>query len=123
MKSLIDIYSTENEEKASVVERWNRTMKEKIFKYFSPNNTREYIDVLDEMVKNYNETVHSTIKMTPVEASKEKNENKVWLINLCSIPKAGRDPKYSVGDKVRITKKRLRLKKDTHRDGLRKCLP
>ena len=37
VKSLIDIYSTENEEKASVVERWNRTMKEKMFKYFSAN--------------------------------------------------------------------------------------
>ena len=55
VKSLIDIYSTENEEKASVVERWNRTLKEKMFKYFSANNTRKYIDVLDEMVKNYNE--------------------------------------------------------------------
>ena len=122
MKSLIDIYSTENEEKASVVERWNRTMKEKMFKYFSANNTRKYIDVLDEMVNNYNETVHSSIKMTLIEASKEKNENKVWL-NLYSIPKEGKDPKLSVGDKVRITKKRLRLKRDTHRDGPRKYLP
>ena len=104
MKSLIDIYSTENEEKASVVERWNRTMKENMFKYFSANNTREYIDVLDEMVNNYNETVNSSTKMTPIEAGKQKNE-KVWL-NLYSIPKGGRDPKYSAGDKVRITKKK-----------------
>ena len=110
MKSLIDIYSTENEEKASVVERWNRTMKEKMFKYFSANNTRKYIDVLDEMVKSYNETVHSSIKMTPIEASKEMNENKVWL-NLYSIPKEGKDPKYSVGDKVRITKKKTTFEK------------
>ena len=51
VKSLIDIYSTENEEKSSVVERWNRTMKEKLFKYFSANNTRKYIDVLDQMIK------------------------------------------------------------------------
>ena len=110
VKSLIDIYSTENEEKASVVERWNRTMKEKMFKYFSANNTRKYIDVLDEMVKSYNETVHSSIKMTPIEASKEMNENKVWL-NLYSIPKEGKDPKYSVGDKVRITKKKTTFEK------------
>ena len=110
VKSLIDIYSTENEEKASVVERWNRTMKEKMFKYFSANNTRKYIDVLDEMVKNYNETVHSSIKMTPIEASKEKNENKTWL-NLYSIPKEGKEPKYSVGNKVRITKKKTTFEK------------
>ena len=110
VKSLIDIYSTENEEKASVVERWNRTMKEKMYKYFSANNTRKYIDVLDKMVKSYNETIHSSTKMTPVEASKEKNENKVWL-NLYSIPKPGKDPKFSVGDKVRITKKKETFEK------------
>ena len=65
MKSLIYIYSTENEEKASVVERWNRTMIENMFKYFSANNTRKYIDVLDEMVKSYNETVHSSTVDSP----------------------------------------------------------
>ena len=109
MKSLIDIYSTETEDKSSVVERWNRTM---IFflKYFSANNTRKYINVLDDMVKNYNLAVHSSTKMTPIEASKEKNENKVWL-NLYSIPKAGKDPKYSVGYKIRITKKKATFEK------------
>ncbi|XP_065645292.1 uncharacterized protein LOC136075783 [Hydra vulgaris] len=70
VKSLgIDIYSTENEEKSSVVERWNRTMKEKMFKYCSANSTRRYIDILDELVNNYNNTKHSSIKMTPVEAN------------------------------------------------------
>ena len=71
VKSLLEskscsLYSTENEEKSSVVERWNRTMKEKMFKYFSANSTRRYIDVLDDMVKKYNSTWHSSIKMTPV---------------------------------------------------------
>lgn len=105
VQSLVELYSTENEEKSSVVERWNRTMKEKMFKYFSANSTRIYIDVLDEMVKNYNETVHSSIKMTPIEASKKENENRTWY-NLYSTPIAGQEPKYSVGDKVRITKKK-----------------
>ena len=59
--------------------------------------------------------------MTPIEASKEKNESKVWL-NLYSIPKAGREPKCSVGDIVRISKKKLRLKKGTRRDGRKKYL-
>ena len=85
-------------------------MKEKMFKYLSANNTRKYIGVLDEMVKNYNETVHSSTKMTPIEASKEKNENKVWLI-LYSTPKAGREPKFSVGNKVRISKKKTTFEK------------
>jgi len=67
----VELYSTENEEKSSVVERWNRTMKEKMFKYFTANNTNKYIDVLDDFVERYNNTRHSSIKMTPVEASKK----------------------------------------------------
>ena len=69
MKKLIDLYTTVNEEKSSVVERWNKTMKERMFKYFTANNTRRYIDILDRLVQNYNNTIHSSIKMTPVQAS------------------------------------------------------
>ena len=58
-------------------------MKEKMFKYFSANNTKKYIDILDEMVNNYNNTKHSSIKMTPVEASDEKNKNRVWMNFYC----------------------------------------
>ena len=75
----VELYSTENEEKSCVVERWNRTMKEKMFKYFSANSTRKYINVLDEMVNDYNSTRHSSIKMTPVAASDKKNESVVWM--------------------------------------------
>ena len=50
VQQLVELYSTENEEKSSVVERWNRTMKEKMFKYFSANSTRKYTDILDEFV-------------------------------------------------------------------------
>ena len=46
VRKLITIYPTENGEKSSVIERWNRTMKERMFKYFSANSTRKYIDVL-----------------------------------------------------------------------------
>ncbi|XP_065665403.1 uncharacterized protein LOC136086838 [Hydra vulgaris] len=68
----VELYSTENEEKSCVVERWNRTLKDKMFKYFSANSTRKYNGVLDEMVNKYNNTKHSSIKMTPVEASDKK---------------------------------------------------
>ncbi|XP_065664716.1 uncharacterized protein LOC136086349 [Hydra vulgaris] len=54
-------------------------MKDKMFKYFSANSTKKYIDVLDEMVNKYNNTKHSIIKRTPAEASDKKNENIVWL--------------------------------------------
>jgi len=62
-----------------VVERWNRTIKERMFKYFTANNTRRYIDIVDRLVQNYNNTIHSSIKMTPVQASEKKNENKVYM--------------------------------------------
>ena len=48
-----------------------------MWKYLTANNTRFYLDALDQMVKNYNDEVHSTIKMTPKEASKDINRGKV----------------------------------------------
>jgi len=53
-------------------------MKEKMFKYFTANNTNKYIDVLDDFVERYNNTRHSSMKMTPVEASKKENEVRVY---------------------------------------------
>ena len=107
VKDLITLYSTENEEKASVVERWIRTMKEKMYKYFMANSTNVYIDVLPDLVKEYNNTRHSSIKMTPVQASKKENELTVWRnfypehLEIHEI-----NSKFSVGDKVRISKKK-----------------
>ena len=73
------MYSTFNEGKAVVIERFNRTLKNIIWKYFTVNNTRFYLEALDQMVKNYNDKVHSTIKMTPKEASKDINRGKVFF--------------------------------------------
>ena len=112
VKGLVELYSTENEEKSSIVERWIRTMKEKIWKYFTDNNTYTYIDVLPDLVEDYNNTVHSSIKMTPVEASKKKNELTVWR-NLYPDRYKINDitPKFSVGDEVRISKKKKTFEK------------
>ena len=109
VQKLVVLYSTENEEKSCVIERFNRTIKEKMFKYFSANNTRKYIDVLDLHVDQYNNTIHSSIKMTPIKASREVNENKVWR-NL--YPEFGGKTlisKFSIGDNVRITKKKKNI--------------
>ena len=98
-KELIELYSTEKEEKSSVVERWIRTMKEKMWKYFTDNNTSVYVDILPDLVEDYNNTRHSSNKMTPVEASKKKNELTVWR-NLYPKHLEIRDikPKFSIGD-------------------------
>ena len=63
-QKLVELYSTENEEKSGVIEIFNRTIKEKMFKYFSANNTRKFVDVLDLLVDQYNNTIHSSIRMT-----------------------------------------------------------
>ena len=107
VKNLVYLYATENEEKSSIAERWIRTMKEKMFKYFTDYNTNKYIDVLPDLVEDYNNTVHSSTKLTPVEASKEKNELTVWRNLYPDRYKTSRlNPKFSVGDEVRITKKK-----------------
>ena len=107
VRNLVELYATENEEKSSIAERWIRTMKEKMFKYFTDYNTNKYIDVLPDLVEDYNNTVHSSTKLTPVEASKEENKLKVWRNLYPDRFKTSRlNPKFSVGDKVRITKKK-----------------
>ena len=78
VQKLIGLYSTENAEKSCVIERFNRTIEENFFKYFSANNTRKYVNVLDVLVNQYNNSIHSSIKMTPSEVSRKENENKVW---------------------------------------------
>ena len=112
VKDLIELYSTENQEKSSVVERWIRTMKEKMWKYFSANSTNVYINVLPDLVREYNNTRHSSIKMTPMKASKKENELRVWR-NLYPDYLEIKDikPKFSVGDRVRISKKKKTFEK------------
>ena len=51
-----DLHSTANEEKSRVVERWNRTTKERMFKYFTANSTRSYLPILDDLDRQYYNT-------------------------------------------------------------------
>ena len=107
VKDLVELYSTENEEKSSIVERWIRTKKDKMWKYFTDNNTYNYMSVLPDLLEDYNNTVHSSTKFTPTEASKEENELTVWRNLYPDRFKTNRlTPKFSVGDEVRITKKK-----------------
>ena len=114
VKDLIELI----EERSSVVERWIRTMKEKMWKYFSANSTNNFINVLPDLVKEYNNTRHSSIKMTPVKASKKENELRVWRnLNPEHLEVYDLKPKFSVGDKVRISKKKKTFEKGILLDG------
>ena len=98
------MYSTLNEGKAVVIERFNRTLKIIMWKYFTANNIRFYLDALDQPVKNYNDKVHSTIKMTAKEATKDIKRENVYLNITRKQNKSRPSIKYKKGDKVRISK-------------------
>ena len=85
-------------------------MKNKIWKMFSANNNTIYWDKLDKLVDDYNNRKHSSIKMTPTEASKKENEKKIFT-NLYEdeIYLKPKNPKFSIGDKVRISKYKRRV--------------
>ena len=61
------MYSTHNERKSVVAERFIRTLKNKICKHMTSVSKNVYIDKLDDIVNKYNNTYHSTIKMKPVD--------------------------------------------------------
>ena len=62
----IEMYSVDNERKSVVAERFIRTLKTKIYKYMTSISKNEYIDKLDDIVNEYNNTYHRRIKMKPV---------------------------------------------------------
>ena len=103
-KNNITLYSTENEEKSSVCERWNRTIKTKMWKQFTVQRNTQYLDILPKILDQYNNTKHSSIKMTPVEAGKKKNESAVSYNLYGDMKQLSSKPKFKVGDKVRISK-------------------
>ncbi|HRP37281.1 MAG TPA: DDE-type integrase/transposase/recombinase, partial [Candidatus Dojkabacteria bacterium] len=103
-KNDIVIYSTYSESKSVVVERFIRSLKELIMPIFSEHNTREWINILPQVVKTYNNRYHKTIKMTPVEASDHKNATTVFL-NLSKHKSSKKQkPKFQVGDEVRVSR-------------------
>ena len=97
----IKLYNTYNETKASIVERLIRTLKTKMWRYFTAKKT---IDVLPELVYSYNHSVHRSIKARPVDVTAE-NETKIWhtLYDDHNVVKNVKY-KFKIGDQVRISK-------------------
>ena len=91
------MYSTNNEGKSVIAERFIRTLKNKIYKYMTSISKNVYIDKLDDIVNEYNNTYHRTIKMKPVDVKDNTYINFEKEVN-------NKDPKFKVGDYVRISK-------------------
>ena len=108
----IELYSTENDEKCSVVERWNRTIKTWIYKYFTANGTHKYIDVLDKLIEKYNNSKHRSIGTTPTLARETKNYHKVFRhLYTKRMAAYNQEPKLAVGTKVRLAVKKDQFEK------------
>lgn len=109
-RNKIQFYFLNSEMKAAIVERFNRTLKEKMWRYFTKSRKKRYIDVLDDLMHSYNNTFHRSIKMTPVQVKKE-NEDKVFL-NLYGKKDLNKiSHKFSVGDRVRLSKNKFTFEK------------
>lgn len=98
----INHYCTYSKMKASIVERVIRTIKDKLYRYFSLNGTHRWIDILQGIVDDYNHTKHRTINMKPCDVN-PKNEQTLLKTryNRIKIAKKG---KLKVNDMVRISK-------------------
>ena len=80
-KNNIHFYTSKNYDiKAAVVERFNRTLKTKMYKYFTMKKTKKYIDILNKLVSSYNNTCHRSIGMTPTEASHISTPEEKWKL-------------------------------------------
>ena len=94
------MYSTHNERKSVVPERFIRTLKNKIYKYMTAISKNVYINKLDDIVNEYNSTYHITIKMKPVDVKDNTYTDFEKEVN-------NRHPKFKVGDNVRISKYKI----------------
>lgn len=94
--------------KASLVERYNRTLKTRLYRYMTHANTKSYLPVLDDLVRSYNQTHHSAIGRPPADVN-ERNSARVfhyqYATDMRDMLRAHRQrPAFAVGDLVRISK-------------------
>lgn len=98
-------FSTSNETKASIIERFNRTFKTRMWRYLTSVNSRRYVEVVQDLVNAYNNSHHRSINMTP--STVDKNNEKIVFMHLYKLkPQKPLVFKFSKGDNVRISKLR-----------------
>ena len=93
-------YSPDNEGKSVVAERFNRTLKSKIYKCATSISKTVYINKLDEIVNECNSTHHSTIRMIPVNVKSSTHID-------FNVENNGKDPKFDFGDCVEMSRYKI----------------
>ena len=103
-------FSTHGDSHGAVVERFNKTLKTKMYRYFTAHNTLNCLSVLPTLVKSYNESFHRSMKEKPINGTAD-NAYEIWC-KLYGLKKnTAKPPKCKVGDKVRLNKKFRLFKK------------
>ena len=100
----IKIYHTNSHLKAVIIERFNTSLRELMMKEFVKNNNTVYYNILPKLIKIYNNRYHSTIKMSPIKVN--KSNEKYIKENIYTYNKTSKNPKFKIGDLVRISLKR-----------------
>jgi len=109
----IHFFTSNNEVHCAIVERFNRTLKNKMWRYFTEKNTLTYINVLTKLLHSYNNTWHRSIKRKPISVN-EKNVSQVWHTLYAKkedLTSRKLKFKFNVGEKVRISKMKMVFEK------------
>ena len=100
----VKIYHPNSHLKAVVIERFNRSLRELMMKHFVKNNNTIWYNILPKLIKIYSNRYHSTIKMKPIEVN--KSNEKYIKENIYTYNTISKNPKFKIGDLVRISLKR-----------------
>lgn len=101
-------FSLNDDIKAALVERFNRTLKSRLYRYMTHHRTSRWIDALNDIVESYNKSRHRSIGMAPIEVTRDKEEE---IAKRLYPPKPALRYKYDIGDRVRIVKYKHVLQK------------
>ena len=100
----IEQFSVKSQFKAAMVERFNRTLKTKMWRVFTHRGNYRWLDILPQLVNSYNQSIHRVLGRAPADVTKN-NEVNVWLHQYGKIEKPkGKRSKFQIGDSVRISK-------------------
>lgn len=102
----INHYSTFSNLKASIVERWNRTLKNLMWREFSLQGTYKWLKLLPKIVRKYNDSKHRTIRMAPNEVTEKCETELLRRVNNFKKKYSIKKSKLQVGDSVRISKEK-----------------
>ncbi len=85
-KNNFEYFSTNSERKAAIVERFNRTLKTSMWKYFYSKGTHTWIDILDDLTNNYNHSKHRTIIMKPADSKQRSSVDNLIRLRSGRLP-------------------------------------